>query len=101
MSYGMMIAVQMNKKEAFDALWNWSHTYMYHADTNHPSYGYFSWEMNYDGDWFTPYLFMVIHAVDYNRRNGKFATSELDFFLGKNFLVTYHQRLGGNCRNRT
>src|SRR3954463_14578877 len=33
MSYGMMIAVQMNKKEAFDALWNWSHTYMYHADT--------------------------------------------------------------------
>jgi endo-1,4-beta-D-glucanase Y len=49
MSYGMMIAVQMNKKEAFDALWNWSHTYMYHADTNHPTCGYFSWEMNYDG----------------------------------------------------
>jgi oligosaccharide reducing-end xylanase len=49
MSYGMMIAVQMNKKDVFDALWNWSHTYMYHADTNHPSYGYFSWEMNYDG----------------------------------------------------
>jgi len=49
MSYGMMIAVQMNKKEAFDALWNWSRTYMYHADTNHPTYGYFSWEMNYDG----------------------------------------------------
>jgi len=49
MSYGMMIAVQMNKKEVFDALWNWSHTYMYHADTNHPNYGYFSWQMNYDG----------------------------------------------------
>lgn len=49
MSYGMMIAVQMNKKEAFDALWNWSHTYMYHSDTNHPTYGYFSWQMNYDG----------------------------------------------------
>jgi oligosaccharide reducing-end xylanase len=49
MSYGMMIAVQMNKKEVFDALWNWSHTYMYHADTNHPTYGYFSWQMNYDG----------------------------------------------------
>jgi endo-1,4-beta-D-glucanase Y len=49
MSYGMMIAVQMNKKDVFDALWNWSHTYMYHADTNHPNCGYFSWQMNYDG----------------------------------------------------
>jgi len=45
-----------------------------------------------DGDLFTPYLFMVIHAVDYKRADGKFATSELDFFLGKNFLVTYHQQ---------
>ncbi len=42
-------------------------------------------------DWFTPYLFMVIHAVDYSRENGRFATDELDFFLGKNFLVTYHR----------
>jgi magnesium transporter len=33
---------------------------------------------------------MVIHAVDYNRKDGLFATSELNFFLGKNFLVTYH-----------
>ena len=41
-------------------------------------------------DHFTPYLFMVIHAVDYSRKDGVFATSELDFFLGKNFLVTYH-----------
>jgi magnesium transporter len=44
-----------------------------------------------EGDMFTPYLFMVIHAVDYDRKDGKFATSELDFFLGKNFLVTYHR----------
>jgi oligosaccharide reducing-end xylanase len=49
MSYGMMIAVQLNKKEEFDALWNWSRTYMYHDDPKHPSYGYFSWQMNYDG----------------------------------------------------
>lgn len=41
-------------------------------------------------DKFAPYLFMVIHAVDYNRKDGLFATSELNFFLGKNFLVTYH-----------
>ncbi|HEU6449203.1 MAG TPA: magnesium/cobalt transporter CorA [Verrucomicrobiae bacterium] len=44
-----------------------------------------------EGDLFTPYLFMVIHAVDYNRKDGRFATTELDFFLGKNFLVTYHR----------
>jgi magnesium transporter len=43
-----------------------------------------------EGDWFTPYLFMVIHAVDYSRKDGVFATSELNFFLGRNFLVTYH-----------
>jgi magnesium transporter len=42
-------------------------------------------------DRFTPYLFMVIHAVDYSRKDGVFATKELNFFLGKNFLVTYHE----------
>ena len=44
-----------------------------------------------EDDRFTPYLFMVIHAVDYNRKDGCFGTSELNFFLGKNFLVTYHE----------
>jgi len=43
-----------------------------------------------EDDKFTPYLFMVIHAVDYSRKDGVFATSELDFFLGKNYLVTHH-----------
>jgi len=43
-----------------------------------------------EGDMFTPYLFIVIHGVDYSRKDGVFATSELSFFLGKNFLVTYH-----------
>ena len=43
-----------------------------------------------EDDRFQPYLFMVIHAVDYSRTDGVFATSELNFFLGKNFLVTYH-----------
>jgi magnesium transporter len=42
-------------------------------------------------DLFSPYLFMVIHAVDYSRKDGVFATSELNFFLGKSFLVTYHE----------
>ena len=44
-----------------------------------------------DEDRFAPYLFIVIHAVDYSRKDGVFATSELNFFLGKNFLVTYHE----------
>jgi magnesium transporter len=43
-----------------------------------------------DEDKFSPYLFIVIHAVDYSRKDGVFATSELNFFLGKNYLVTYH-----------
>ncbi len=42
-------------------------------------------------DKFAQYLFMVIHAVDYSRKDGVFATSELNFFLGKNFLVTFHE----------
>ncbi|HEX5398522.1 MAG TPA: magnesium/cobalt transporter CorA [Verrucomicrobiae bacterium] len=45
-----------------------------------------------EGDRFTSYLFMVIHALEYKRQDGKFTTNELDFFLGKNFLVTYHQQ---------
>ena len=43
-----------------------------------------------EDDKFTPYLYMVIHAVDYSRKECVFATRELDFFLGKNYLVTYH-----------
>lgn len=43
-----------------------------------------------EDDRFAPYLFMVIHAVDYSRKDGAFATSELNFFLGRNFLVTFH-----------
>ncbi len=37
------------------------------------------------------YLFMVTHAVDYTRQD-KFATTELDLFLGKEFLVTFHRQ---------
>jgi oligosaccharide reducing-end xylanase len=49
MSYGMMIAVQLDRKAEFDALWNWSMTHMYQRDPKHPSYGFFSWQMSYDG----------------------------------------------------
>ena len=36
LSYGMMIAVQMNRKAEFDALWNWSMTYLYHDSPDTP-----------------------------------------------------------------
>ena len=36
------------------------------------------------------YLFMVTHAVDYTRQD-KFATTELDLFLGKDYIVTFHR----------
>ena len=49
MSYGMMIAVQLDKKREFDALWNWSRTYMLTTDPNNPSVGYFAWSMGTDG----------------------------------------------------
>lgn len=49
MSYGMMIAVQLNRKAEFDALWNWAKTYMYHDSPKHPAYGFFSWSMKRDG----------------------------------------------------
>jgi oligosaccharide reducing-end xylanase len=49
MSYGMMIAVQLGKRAEFDALWNWSKTFMYHAEADHPARGFFSWSMRTDG----------------------------------------------------
>jgi oligosaccharide reducing-end xylanase len=49
MSYGMMIAVQLDKRAEFDAIWNWSKTWMYHASPDHPAFGYFSWSMRTNG----------------------------------------------------
>ena len=49
MSYGMMIAVQLNRKAEFNALWNWSKTYLYHDSPAHPSYGFFSWQARTNG----------------------------------------------------
>ena len=49
LSYGMIIAVELNKKAEFDALWNWSKTYLYVAETNHPSFGFFAWEARTNG----------------------------------------------------
>jgi len=47
MSYGMMIAVQMNRKAEFDALWNWARSHMHYRDG--PRAGYFRWQCMPDG----------------------------------------------------
>jgi len=44
MSYGMMVAVQLDKKEVFDRLWRWSVKYMQHQSG--PREGYFAWSVN-------------------------------------------------------
>ena len=48
MSYGMMISLQLDKREVFDKLWRWAKTYMaYPADS--PWDGYFCWQCALDG----------------------------------------------------
>lgn len=47
MSYGMMMAVQMDKKEEFDRLWNFSKTFMQHTDGRYKDY--FAWHCKPDG----------------------------------------------------
>ncbi len=47
MSYGMMIAVQLNEKDIFDRLWRWSKKYMQHQSG--PRKGYFAWSCKTDG----------------------------------------------------
>lgn len=49
LSYGMIVAVELDKKVEFDALWNWSKTYLYVAETNHPSCGFFAWQARTNG----------------------------------------------------
>lgn len=70
-SYGMMIAVQMDKQEEFNRIWKWAKTYMYR--TEGPNAGYFSWHNRTDGTpidqgpasdgeiWMTMALFFAAH----------------------------------------
>jgi oligosaccharide reducing-end xylanase len=44
MSYGMMVAVQLDKKDVFDRLWRWSVKYMQHQTG--PREAYFAWSVN-------------------------------------------------------
>ena len=69
MSYGMMIALQLDKKPEFDRLWKWAKTYMYQSGG--PYQGYFAWHCSTDGrqldanpasdgeEWFVTALFLA------------------------------------------
>lgn len=47
MSYGMMMCVQMNRKEEFDCLWTWTKNYMYMKEGENA--GYFAWSCQTNG----------------------------------------------------
>ncbi len=47
MSYGMMMCVQMDRKDIFDRLWNFSDRYMRMREG--PNEGYFAWSVKIDG----------------------------------------------------
>ncbi|KAF9134852.1 Reducing-end xylose-releasing exo-oligoxylanase Rex8A [Mortierella sp. GBA39] len=52
MSYGMMMAVQMDKKDIFDRLWNFSKSYMQHKEGRYKDY--FAWHCKPDGTRLSP-----------------------------------------------
>lgn len=47
MSYGMMMAVQMDRKDDFDKLWKWAHTYSLNKTGDMK--GYFAWKVSTSG----------------------------------------------------
>jgi len=100
MSYGMMIAVQLDRKAEFDAIWNWAKTYMYHNDPNHSGYGYFSWSVKRDGkpndEMPAPdgeeYFAMALYFASHRWGNG---TGIYDYAAEADRLLTHmrHRRL--------
>ncbi len=44
LSYGMMVAVQLNKKDVFDRIWRWSRLYAQHQSGSREAY--FGWSIN-------------------------------------------------------
>lgn len=70
-SYGMMIAVQLDQRDAFNRLWKFAKTFMEQKDG--PLRGYFAWHTSYDGkklsqgpasdgeEWFATALFFASH----------------------------------------
>ena len=44
LSYGMMVAVQLNKKDVFDRIWRWTKKYLQHQGGSRDAY--FGWSIN-------------------------------------------------------
>jgi oligosaccharide reducing-end xylanase len=44
LSYGLMVAVQLDKKDVFDRLWRWTRTYMQHQGGSRDAY--FAWSVD-------------------------------------------------------
>jgi oligosaccharide reducing-end xylanase len=71
LSYGMMIAVQLDRQDEFNRIWHFAKKYMYHTDG--PFRGYFAWHTDYTGkrisqgpapdgeEWFVMALFFASH----------------------------------------
>ena len=72
LSYGMMIALQMDRQKEFNAIWKFAKHYMYHDSG--PLRGYFTWHVGFDGqklrgigpapdgeEWFVMCLFFAAH----------------------------------------
>ena len=71
MSYGMMIAVLLDRKDQFDRFWKWTQAHMLHRRGLHR--GYFAWQCAYDGtvmdpnsasdgeEWIATALFFASH----------------------------------------
>ena len=51
------------------------------ADIHHPKI-----------DDYHDYLFVILHAIALGQGKTTFTTHEIDFFLGKNYLVTFHKK---------
>ncbi|MBB6730018.1 xylanase [Cohnella sp. CBP 2801] len=47
MSYGMMMAVQLDRRDVFDRIWRWTRKYMYMTEGENA--GYFAWSCDPDG----------------------------------------------------
>jgi len=54
MSYGMMVAVQLNNQTLFDSIWDWAKQHMEHSQPSDPRYGYFSWHASTGGNSMDP-----------------------------------------------
>ena len=96
MSYGMMIAVQLDKKAEFDRIWKWAKTFMQHR--TEPRKTYFAWHCRTNGvvidstaasdgeEWFVTALFFA--SARWGSREGMFnyraeAQAILDAMLNK------------------